>query len=151
MARGEDAIKGLRPHICSPLGCWNLGGQGSTVSKHKHIIKMRGKTTDSFGSNFIWLKIEKCFLEKWQGFDVKMHQNRQTSIKTSELEDRYAVIFSLALWPEEPREIDFFKKSWFSKKKCRPKNVKIELKWVPVAPFGLIFSQNRSQCIQEAF
>ena len=39
MARGEDAIKGLRPHICSPLGCWNLGGQGSTVSKHKHIMK----------------------------------------------------------------------------------------------------------------
>ena len=38
-ARGEDAIKGLRPHICSPLGCWNLGGQGSTVSKHKNIMK----------------------------------------------------------------------------------------------------------------
>ena len=37
--RGEDAIKGLRPHICSPLGCWNLGGQGSTVSKHKNIMK----------------------------------------------------------------------------------------------------------------
>ena len=31
-ARGEDAIKGLRPHICSPLGCWNVGGHGSTVS-----------------------------------------------------------------------------------------------------------------------
>ena len=45
-----------------------------------------------------------------------MHQNRQTTVKTSELGDRYAVIFSLALWPEEPREIDFFKESWFSKK-----------------------------------
>ena len=29
--------------------------------------------------------------------------------------------------------------------------IKIELKWVPVAPFGLILSQNGSQCIQEAF
>ena len=28
---------------------------------------------------------------------------------------------------------------------------KIKLKWVPVAPFGLILNQNRSQCIQEAF
>ena len=64
MARGEDAIKGLRPHICSPLGCWNLGGQGSTVSKHKIYLKMRGKITDSFGSNFIWLKMEKCFFRK---------------------------------------------------------------------------------------
>ena len=72
------------------------------------------KTTDSFGRNFIWLNMEKCFFKKWQGFDVKMHQNRQKSVKTSELEDRYAVIFSLALWPEEPQEIDFFKKSWFS-------------------------------------
>ena len=62
------------------------------------------------------LKWKSAFLEKWQGFDVKMHQNCQKSVKTSELEDRYAVIFSLALWPEEPREIDFFKKSWFSKK-----------------------------------
>ena len=47
-ARGEDAIKGLRPHICSPLGCWN-GGHGSTVSKHKFIIKnMREKC------RFLW-------------------------------------------------------------------------------------------------
>ena len=62
------------------------------------------------------LKWESAFLEKWQEIDVKMHQNCQKSVKTSELEDRYAVIFSLALWPEEPREIDFFKKSWFSQK-----------------------------------
>ena len=45
-----------------------------------------------------------------------MHQNRQKSVKTSELEDQYAIIFSLAPWSEEPREIDFFKKSWFSQK-----------------------------------
>ena len=60
------------------------------------------------------LKWKSAFLEKWQGFDIKMHQNGQQSVKTSELEDRYAVIFSLALWSEEPREMDFFKKSWFS-------------------------------------
>ena len=57
-----------------------------------------------------------------------MHQNRQKSVKTSELEDRYAVIFSLALWPEKPREIDFFKKSWFSKK-LSSKNYKKSSKW----------------------
>ena len=45
-----------------------------------------------------------------------MNQNRQKSVKTFELEDQYAVIFSLAVWPEEPQEIDFFKKSWFSQK-----------------------------------
>ena len=62
------------------------------------------------------LKWESAFLEKWQGFDVKMHQNCKKTVQTFELEDQYAVIFSLALWPEEPREIDFFKKSWFSQK-----------------------------------
>ena len=56
------------------------------------------------------------FLEKWRGFDVKMHQIHQKTVQTSELEDQYAVIFSLSLWSEEPREIDFFKKSWFSQK-----------------------------------
>ena len=62
------------------------------------------------------LKWKSAFLEKLQEFDVTMHRHGQKSIKTSELEDQYAVIFSLALWPEEPREIDFFKKSWFSQK-----------------------------------
>ena len=60
------------------------------------------------------LKWKSAFLEKWPGFDVKMHQNRQKTVKTSELEDQDAVILGLAVWPEEPREIDFFKKSWFS-------------------------------------
>ena len=99
------------------------------------------------------LKWKSAFLEKWQGFDVKMHQNHQKSVKTSELEDRYAVIFSLALWPEEPREIDFFKKSWFSQKLSskNQKNIKNELKWVLVARFELIFSPKRLQWIREAF
>ena len=57
------------------------------------------------------LKWKSAFLEKWQGFDVKMHQNGQKSVKTSELEDQYAIIFSLSLWPEEPHEIHFFKKT----------------------------------------
>ncbi len=57
----------------------------------------------------------KCvFLDKWQGNDVKMHQHCKNPVKTSKLEDQYAIIFGLALWPEEPREIHFFKKSWFS-------------------------------------
>ena len=62
------------------------------------------------------LKWKSAFLKKWQGFNVKMHQNRQKTVKTSELEDRYAIIFSLAPWSEEPREIDFSKKSWISQK-----------------------------------
>ena len=71
---------------------------------------MKGNHEIPFKLILYGLKWESAFLEKWQGFDVKMHQNCQTSVKTSELEDRYAVIFSLALWPEEPREINFFSK-----------------------------------------
>ena len=52
-----------------------------------------------------------------------MHQKGQKSVKTSELEDQYAVIFSLAVWPEEPQEIDFSKRVGFHKNSC-PKNVK---------------------------
>ena len=59
------------------------------------------------------LKWKSAFLEKLQGFDVKMHQNRQIPVKTFELEDQYAIIFSLALWPQEPHEIIFFKKTGF--------------------------------------
>ena len=62
------------------------------------------------------LKWKSAFLEKWPGFDVKMYQNRQKSVKTFELEDQHAVILGLAVWPEGPREIDFFKKSWFQQK-----------------------------------
>ena len=62
------------------------------------------------------LKWKSVFLEKLPGFDVKMYQNRQKTVQTPELEDQDAVILVLAVWPEEPREIDFFKKSWFSQK-----------------------------------
>ena len=54
--------------------------------------------------------MEKCFLEQWQGFDVKMYQNCQKMVKTSELEDQDAVILGLAVWPEEPREFRLFQK-----------------------------------------
>ena len=60
------------------------------------------------------LKGKSIFLEQWPGFDVKMYQNGQKTVETFELEDQYAVIWGLAVWPEGPREIDFFKKSWFS-------------------------------------
>ena len=69
------------------------------------------------------LKWKSAFLEKWQGFDVKIHQNAQNPVKTFELEDQYAIIFSLALWPQEPHEIHFFKKTGFHKK-CSFENVK---------------------------
>ena len=36
-----------------------------------------------------------------------MHKHRQQFVKTSELEDQDAIMFSLALWPKEPREIHF--------------------------------------------
>ena len=55
---GSEDI-GWRPHICSPLGCWNLGGPGSTVSKHKCITKNIWTNTDSFGTNLIWPEMEK--------------------------------------------------------------------------------------------
>ena len=41
------------------------------------------------------LKWESLFLEKWQGFDVKTHQDGQKTVKTSELEDQDAVILGL--------------------------------------------------------
>ena len=40
-------------------------------------------------------------------------------MKTFELEDQYAIIFSLALWPEEPYEIDFYEKSLDFTKRVR--------------------------------
>ena len=77
--------------------------------------------------------MEKIFLETSHGIRVNMHQHSQQIVKTIELEDQYAVIRGFELWPEEPREIDFFRKSWFSQnmfvRKCQ-KNIKIELKWV---------------------
>ena len=62
-----------------------------------------------------------------------MHQNRQNSVKTSELEDQYAIIFGLALWPQEPREIHFFKKTGF-RKKCSVENVKKCRNWDEMGP-----------------
>ena len=62
-----------------------------------------------------------------------MHQNRKKSMKTSELEDQYAIIFSLALWPEEPHEIHFFKKTGFHKK-CSFENVKKCQNWDEMGP-----------------
>ena len=70
-----------------------------------------------------------------------MHQCRQVSVKTFELEDQYAIIFSLALWPEEPPEMHFFKKTGF-RKKCsfeNAKNVKIGTEWVQDGDGGLRF------------
>ena len=114
MARGEDAIKGLRPHICSPLGCWNLGGQGSTVSKHKkYYEKCVEKLQIPLEVILSCLKCQSVFLEKSRGIDAKMHPNGHKTVKTFELEDQCAISFSLSTWPEEPREIDFCKQSWF--------------------------------------
>ena len=46
--------------------------------------------------------------------DAKMYQNAQTAMKTSYLEDQCAIIFGLALWPQEPHEVILFKNSWIS-------------------------------------
>ena len=45
-----------------------------------------------------------------------MNQKGKHTVKTSKLEDQYAIIFGLALWPQEPCEVHFFKNSWFSQK-----------------------------------
>ena len=71
-----------------------------------------------------------------------MHQNRQKSVKTSKLEDQYAIIFSLALWAEEPPEVDFFKKKLVFAKSVRSKMskiVKLGTKWVQDGDDGLRF------------
>ena len=62
-----------------------------------------------------------------------MHQNGQISVKTSKLEDQYAIIFGLALWPQEPREIHFFKKTGFHKK-WSSENVKNNTNWHEMGP-----------------
>ena len=51
------------------------------------------KNADSIGTNIIWLKMESAFLEKCQGFDVKVHRSGKQTVQTSELEDQYAVIW----------------------------------------------------------
>ena len=68
-------------------------------------------------------KWKSAFLEQWPGFDVKMHQNRQKTVKTSELEDQYAIIFNLSFWAEEPREIDFFQKEFVFTKTVSQRNI----------------------------
>ena len=71
-----------------------------------------------------------------------MHQNRQQSVKTSELEDQDAIIFSLALWAEEPPEVDFFSKKLVFAKSGRSnisKIVKIGTKRVQDGDDGLRF------------
>ena len=70
------------------------------------------------------LKWKSAFFEKLQEFDVKIHQNGQNPVKTSELEDQYAIIFSLALWLQEPCEVHFFKKTGFDQKNGRQKITK---------------------------
>ena len=61
------------------------------------------------------LKWKSALLEKLPGFDIKMYQNRQQTVQTLELEDQDAMIFGLALWPEEPHEVHFFKRAGFHK------------------------------------
>ena len=53
-----------------------------------------------------------------------MHQNCQISVKTSELEDQYAIILGLALWAEEPPEV-YEKKELVLTKSVRSKMSKI--------------------------
>ena len=62
-------------------------------------------------------------------------------MKTFELEDQYAIILGLALWPQEPHEIDFFKKSVFAKsvRSKMSKKIKIGTKWVQDGDGGLRF------------
>ena len=43
------------------------------------------------------------------------------SVKTSELEAQYAIMFGLALWAEEPPEVDFFSKKLVFAKSVRSK------------------------------
>ena len=126
---------------------------GSTAPKHTKCNKNVRKTTDVIRICIRWLKVIKCFSKKYHKVHIKMYPNCSKSIKTSELEDQYAVMFSLAPWPEEPYEVHSFQKEFvFTKVVVKiSKKIRIRLKGVPVAPFALIFSQNRSQRIQEAF
>ena len=67
---------------------WNCAASHGAPSRSTELLtKIHGKNTDSFGTNIIWLKLEKRFFVKWQGFDVKIYQNGQRTVKTSELED----------------------------------------------------------------
>ena len=48
-----------------------------------------------------------------------MHQDCQMTVKTSELEDQYAIIFGLALWPQETHEIISFKNRRWKWQQCQ--------------------------------
>ena len=107
-----------------PQGFWNsrvpagtsLVPAGTSLASLFFLLENYGKHEIPLKHILYGLKWKSIFFRKVQGFDVKMHQNRQKTVKTSELEDQYAVIFSLSLWSEEPREIGFFKKNVFSQK-----------------------------------
>ena len=73
------------------------------------------------------------FSETLQESIVNMNQHCQHSVKTSELEDQYAIIVGLALWAEEPHEIHFFKKTCF-RKKCSVEKFENCQNWDEMGP-----------------
>ena len=81
------------------------------------------------------------FSGEWQEIYAKMYQNGRKSMKTSELEDQYTIIFGLALWPQETRDSFFQKELVFTKsvRSKMSKNVKIGANLVRDGDDGLRF------------
>ena len=66
-----------------------------------------------------------------------MHQNRQISVKTSELEDQYAIIFHIGDWRERGFWGRLFRKGLEFTGPEIQKMSKNELKWIEKGRFGV--------------
>ena len=63
-------------------------------------------------------------------------------MKAFELEDQYAIIFGLALWPQEPHEIDFYQQSLVFIKRVRQKRTHKYQIWDEIGHSSVAFLDN---------
>ena len=62
-----------------------------------------------------------------------MYKTCEQSMKTSELEDQYVIIFALALWPQEPCDVNVLQKEFDFTRSARQQiqtNIQIGMQWV---------------------
>ena len=93
-------------------------------------VRPLGPPLNSFKTSLRWLKMKNTFFMKKWNVTCKNQVKSHFLINLWKLEDQYRIIFQLALWPEEPREIRFFRKTSRHEIQVSPKNV---WKWSEMA------------------
>ena len=66
---------------------------------------------NSFKTGLRWLEMKNVFFMKKSSLTCKNQVKAHFLENLWKLEDQYRIIFHQALWPEEPREIRFFRKT----------------------------------------